>query len=139
MIHLLLTEKENSRGVNLTDIIKKSNKLKIVGVTENSIEILYGLIQNRVDLMIIDKSLKNISDSDCAGMVSKLNIDVKILLLLEDEKELATNWNPTLFAGYILKSYSAEKIVNTIEQVMNVKPRGYFVEKGEVVRQVAFN
>ena len=122
MIHVLLTEEKTLNGCYLKNILDKNENLNIVGVAENSIEILYALIQNRVDLMIIDKSLININDSDCAGMVSKLNIDLKIVLLLDDEKELAKAWNPGLFAGYILKSYSPEEIYKSINHIMNLEP-----------------
>lgn len=139
MIHVLLTEKETSSGYYLKNIVKKNKKLNFVGLAQNSIEILYALIQQRVDLMIIDQSLKNINRSDCAGMVSKLNIDVKILLLLENEQELATHWNPDLFAGYILKTYSPLEILETIENVMNIKSQNYFIEKDEMARQAVLN
>jgi two-component SAPR family response regulator len=64
MIHILLTENEAPDGYYLKNILQKNTKLNIVGVTENSIEILYALIQNQVDLMIIDRKLKCINDID---------------------------------------------------------------------------
>lgn len=139
MIHVLLTEKESSGGSFLKDLLEESDKLDIVAVSHNSIEILYALIQNPVDLMIIDKSLKNINGSDCAGMISKLNIDVKIILLLENEQELASVQNLDMFTGYILKTDSPKKLVATIEQTMNNRPRNYTVDKGELARQAMFN
>ncbi len=138
MIHILLTEKKTATGYFLRNILEKKEYLNIVGVPENSIEILYALIQKRVDLMIIDKSLKSINDSDCAGMVSKLNIDVKLLLLLDDEKELAKSWNPELFAGYILKSYSPEEIIETIMHIVTPKPKKIRVQKGNFARQTVY-
>lgn len=137
MIHILLTEQPTTEAQQLKNILEKQDSIKIVGMPENSIEILYALIQNRVDLMIIDKSIKNINESDCAGMVSKLNIDVKILLLLDDEAEIAKLWNPDLFGGYILKSYSPEKIMEAIKHIMNPKPKSFSVKKGSFAKQMA--
>jgi DNA-binding NarL/FixJ family response regulator len=138
MIHVLLTEKKNATGFQLKAFLEKKEYINIVGVTENSIEILYALIQNRVDLMIIDKSLKNINEADCAGMVSKLNIDVKIILLLEDEKELASTWNPDLFAGYILKNYSPGEIMETIAHIMNPNPKSLIAQKGNFASEAVY-
>jgi len=135
MIHVLLAEQKLSKGYLIKNILEKKEYLNVVGVPENSIEILYALIQNPVDLIILDKSLKNINDTDCAGMVSKLNIDVKIILLLDDEKDIPTSWNPELFAGYILKNQSPEKIIQTITQVMFKAPKSFVVQNDNFARQ----
>lgn len=135
MIHVLLTEQKNAKGYQLGKLLEKRPIFNIVGVPENSIEILYALIQNPVDLLIIDKSLKYINDSDCAGMVSKLNIDVKILLLLDDESEIPKSWNPKLFAGYLLKSQSPEDVIQTITRVMFKKPKNLVVQEENFARQ----
>ncbi len=135
MIHVLLAEQKLSKGYLIKNILEKKEYFNVVGVPENSIEILYALIQNPVDLIIIDKSLKNINDADCAGMVSKLNIDVKIILLLDDEKDISTSWNPELFAGYILKSQSPEELIQTITQVMFNAPKSFVVKNENFARQ----
>jgi DNA-binding NarL/FixJ family response regulator len=132
-----LNEKETTGGYYLKNILQKNKSLYIVGVAENSIETLYALIQNQVDLMIIDKNLKSINDIDCAGMISKLNIDVKILLLLDDDKEF-NNLKPGLFAGYILRRHSPGEIFKSIEHVLNTKLDNFILPQDEFAGQAVY-
>jgi len=135
MIHVLLTEQKHTNGYYLKNILDEKQYFKIVGITENSIEILYTLIQNPVDVLIIDNSLNSINNTDCAGMVSKLNIDVKIILLLKDESEISTSWNPGLFAGYIFKTQSQQEVIQAITQIMYKKSKSFVVQNEHYTRQ----
>jgi len=120
-MNILLTIDSKSNGGDLSSELKKIPDVKIIGLTENSIEVLYALIQNQVDLMIIDNSLKSLSAKDCYGMVQKLNIPVKILLLVDAEEEFMSIENPDYFDGYLLRSSNVEDIVAGIESAKKIQ------------------
>jgi DNA-binding NarL/FixJ family response regulator len=120
-MNILLTIDSKSNGSDLKSELKKIPGVRIIGLTENSIEVLYALIQNQVDLMIIDNSLKSLSAKDCYGMVQKLNIPVKILLLVDAEEEFMLVENPDCFDGYLLRNSNVEDIVAGIESAKNIQ------------------
>jgi hypothetical protein len=70
-------------------------------------------------------------------MISKLNINVKILLLLDEDQEFVT-LKPGLFAGYILRRHSPGEIFKTIEQVMNVKLDSFISHQDEFAGQAVY-
>lgn len=125
MIHVLLTEKENSRGYYLQNIVKRSKRLNVVSVTQNSIEILYALIQQRVDLMIIDNGLIGLSARDCCGMVQKLNIPVKIILLVDSKEEYDSVCDSDCFVGYLLRKSTPDEVLEKISKVLDEKLSGF--------------
>jgi DNA-binding NarL/FixJ family response regulator len=123
MIRILIVDDQNFTRQALQAILEAEVDFQVVGKATNGSEALEYLEQTPVDITLVDLEMPEMSGLTVTKILGQRFPDTKVIILSShDDKD---NINAAVEAGargYLLKSTSAQEIVDTIRAIQ----RGYF-------------
>ena len=106
----------------IKNLIKKHDRLQVVGEVSDGDELLDFLKIEPVDMVILDISMRKINGVEVVGRVKEKYPGIKILMLtMHDSQQVFYNAMVAGADGYLLKDDSGEELLIAIEKVQNGK------------------
>jgi len=106
----------------IKNIIKKDEKLQVVGEVSNGKELMAFLEESEVDMIILDISMPGIGGMEATGLVKSKYPLVKILMLtMHKNKQYFYNAMAAGADGYLMKDDSDQELLIAIEKVLSGK------------------
>lgn len=106
----------------IKNIIKKDEKLSVVGEVSNGKELVDFLEESEVDMIILDISMPGIGGMEAIGLVKKKYPWIKILMLtMHKNKQYFYNAMSAGADGYLMKDDSDEELLVAIDKVLTGK------------------
>ena len=123
MIKILIVDDQNFTRQALQAILETEADFEVVGKATNGLEAFKYLEQSSIDIIIVDLEMPEMSGLTVTETIRERFPQTKVIILSShDDKD---NINAAVEAGakgYLLKSTSAQEIVDTIRAIQ----RGYF-------------
>jgi len=108
--------------VGLQSLLDKIENIEVAGAMSNAFEAIPFLKNNKVDVVLLDINLPDISGIDLCKKINKEFPQVKILgISTFSERSYISRMIENGASGYLIKSASKEEIADAIETVMNGK------------------
>jgi DNA-binding NarL/FixJ family response regulator len=123
MIRILIVDDQNFTRQALQAILEAEIDFEVVGKATNGAEALKYLEQRPVDITLVDLEMPEMSGLTVTKILGQRFPDTKVIILSSHDDQ--DNINAAVEAGargYLLKSTSAQEIVDTIRAIQ----RGYF-------------
>jgi DNA-binding NarL/FixJ family response regulator len=123
MIRILIVDDQNFTRQALQAILEAEIDFEVVGKATNGAEALKYLEQKPVDITLVDLEMPEMSGLTVTKILGQRFPDTKVIILSSHDDQ--DNINAAVEAGargYLLKSTSAQEIVDTIRAIQ----RGYF-------------
>jgi len=106
----------------IKNLIKKHDRLQVVGEVSDGDELLDFLKIEPVDMVILDISMRKINGVEVVGRMKEKYPGIKILMLtMHDSQQVFYNAMVAGADGYLLKDDSGEELLIAIEKVQNGK------------------
>jgi DNA-binding NarL/FixJ family response regulator len=123
MIKILIVDDQNFTRQALQAILEAEGDFEVVGKATNGTEAVEYLEQKPVDITLVDLEMPEMSGLTVTKILGKRFPDTKVLILSShDDKDSINAAVEAGARGYLLKSTSAQEIVDTIRAIQ----RGYF-------------
>lgn len=123
MIRILIVDDQNFTRQALQAILETEVDFEIVGKAPNGVEAIKYLDKTSVDIVIVDLEMPEMSGLTVTEKIRERFPETKVIILSSHDDR--NNINAAVEAGakgYLLKSTSAQEIVDTIRAIQ----RGYF-------------
>jgi DNA-binding NarL/FixJ family response regulator len=106
----------------IKNIIKKNDKLRVVGEVSNGEELMVSLENAEVDMIILDISMPGIGGMEATRLVKSKYPWIKILMLtMHKNKQYFYNAMAAGADGYLMKDDSDQELLIAIEKVLSGK------------------
>lgn len=123
MIRILIVDDQNFTRQALQAILEAEVDFQVVGKATNGNEALKYLEQKPVDITLIDLEMPEMSGLTVTKILGQRFPDTRVIILSSHDDQDSINAAVEAGArGYLLKSTSAQEIVDTIRAIQ----RGYF-------------
>jgi DNA-binding NarL/FixJ family response regulator len=123
MIRILIVDDQNFTRQALQAILEAEIDFQVVGKATNGTEALQYLEQRPVDITLVDLEMPEMSGLTVTKILGQRFPDTKVIILSSHDDQDSINAAVEAGArGYLLKSTSAQEIVDTIRAIQ----RGYF-------------
>ncbi|MGL4880785.1 MAG: response regulator [Waterburya sp.] len=123
MIRILIVDDQNFTRQALQAILEAEVDFQVVGKATNGNEALKYLEQRPVDIILVDLEMPEMSGLTVTKILGQRFPDTKVIILSSHDDQDSINAAVEAGArGYLLKSTSAQEIVDTIRAIQ----RGYF-------------
>jgi two-component system, LytTR family, response regulator len=122
----IIIDDEYPARMELRYFIEKYEELEIVGEFEDSMSALSFFEKNSVDIIFLDINMPNMNGMALAKLISKFETKPQIIFITAYGEYAVDAFSIKAF-DYILKPYSEERIIKTldslIEKNMTEKPK----------------
>jgi DNA-binding NarL/FixJ family response regulator len=106
----------------LQSLLEKIENIEVAGAVSNAFEAIPFLKKNKVDVVLLDINLPDISGIDLCKKIHKEFPQIKILgISTFSERSYISRMIENGASGYLIKSASKEEIADAIETAMNGK------------------
>lgn len=123
MIKILIVDDQNFTRQALQAILETEADFEVVGKATNGMEALKYLEQSQVDIIIVDLEMPQMNGLTVTQRIKERFPLTKVIILSSHDDKKSINAAVEAGAkGYLLKSTSAQEIVDTIRAIQ----RGYF-------------
>ncbi|MGL5793539.1 MAG: response regulator [Waterburya sp.] len=123
MIRILIVDDQNFTRQALQAILEAEVDFQVVGKATNGNEALKYLEQRPIDITLVDLEMPEMSGLTVTKILGERFPDTKVIILSSHDDQDSINAAVEAGArGYLLKSTSAQEIVDTIRAIQ----RGYF-------------
>ncbi len=113
----IIIDDEYPARMELRYFIEKYEELEIVGEFEDSMSALGFFEQNSVDVIFLDINMPNMNGMTLAKLISKFEIKPQIIFISAYEEYAVDAFSIKAF-DYILKPYSEERIIKTLDSLI---------------------
>ena len=116
---VLIYEDNTSLRESLNTLLTLSQKYQVLGAFEDCSKVIEQLEAAHPDVILMDIDLPGISGIEAVKQIRRVNKEVQIIMLTVFDDN--THVYDALYAGangYLLKKYISDKLVNSIEEVL---------------------
>jgi len=114
----IIIDDEYPARMELRYFIEKYNELEIIGEFEDSISVLNFFEKNSVDVIFLDINMPNMNGMVLAKLISKFKIKPQIIFITAYGEYAVDAFSIKAF-DYILKPYSEERIIKTLDSLID--------------------
>jgi len=118
-MNCIIVDDEIPAREELKYFINTFSNMEIKKECDNGLSALKYLEKNNVDILFLDISMEGIDGMDLARIIGKMNIKTKIIFITA-YKEYAVDAFEIQAFDYLLKPYSKERIISTLERIENI-------------------
>ena len=122
LIKVLIIEDNDLFRKSLTNVINKSSKMKCAGAYISAEDALKDIEQKELkpQVVLMDIGLPGITGVECISYIKDLSHETKIIMLtIHDDDDNIFKAVCSGAAGYLLKDMQPEKIIESIEEVLD--------------------
>ena len=122
LIKVLIIEDNDLFRKSLTNVINKSSKMKCAGAYISAEDALKDIEQKELkpQVVLMDIGLPGITGVECISYIKDLSHETKIIMLtIHDDDDNIFKAVCSGAAGYLLKDMQPERIIESIEEVLN--------------------
>jgi len=113
----IIIDDEYPARMELRYFIEKYKELEIIGEFEDSMSVLNFFEKNSVDIIFLDINMPNMNGMVLAKLISKFEIKPKIIFITAYGEYAVDAFSIKAF-DYILKPYSEERIIKTLDSLI---------------------
>lgn len=118
MINVLIADDHTMFVDGIASILKDENNINVVGTCYNGAEIIDFVAKNKVDLILLDVNLPDISGIDVCKLINDKYPNIKILAIsMFNEESYVSEILNNGALGYILKNTGREELLKAIDTV----------------------
>ena len=112
-------------------MLDQEAEIKVVQIVESGREAIEFLQSNKVDVLILDLSMPEMTGLEVLDELERSQIKVKTLILtMHDQEELVRKVIKKNIQGYVLTNTNQEKLIHAIQEIA----KGYTFYDNEVLR-----
>jgi len=127
MIDILITDDHQMFREGMASLINNIDGFRIVGEASTGRESLDFITKNKVDVILMDYNMPDLTGLEAILEIRKRGEDVKVIMLtMHNKREIIRDVLKAGADGYLLKDSSREQLVEAITEVNN--GGSYFVE-----------
>ena len=131
MIRLLICDDHRLIAEGMELMLDQEAEIKVVQIVESGREAIEFLQSNKVDVLILDLSMPEMTGLEVLDELERSQIKVKTLILtMHDQEELVRKVIKKNIQGYVLKNTNQEKLIHAIQEIA----KGYTFYDNEVLR-----
>lgn len=124
-IHILIVDDHPVVLEGMKALLQDNDMVEVKACCSNGQDALAFLLENRVDVILLDINLPDISGIDLCKLIKQQYADIHIVAISNyNERSMITKMLQNGATGYVLKNASAEEIIDAIRAV--VKKTVYF-------------
>ncbi|HWR44224.1 response regulator transcription factor [Sporomusa sp.] len=99
-------------------LLKSDPRLEVIGEADNGQEVLNKLVNLKVDILVLDISMPQMSGLDCIGRIRDCHPEIRILMLsMHEDKNYIINAMKLGAAGYVPKASADTELFDAIHEV----------------------
>lgn len=118
MINVLIADDHTMFVDGIASILKDENNINVVGTCYNGAEIIDFVAKNKVDLILLDVNLPDISGIEVCKLINNKYPSIKILAIsMFNEESYVSEILNNGALGYILKNTGREELLKAIDTV----------------------
>jgi len=120
MIKVMIFDDSDDRRQSLIDLIKLNNDFACVGAYSNCNQIQENIRLKWPDIVLMDIRMPGIDGIEGTRLIKKIDPSIKVIIqtIYEDDEKIFQSLKAGA-EGYLLKSTSADKILQNISDVFN--------------------
>ncbi len=127
MIDILIADDHQMFREGIVSLINSIDGMNVVGEASNGQKSLDFLDENKVDIVLMDYNMPDLTGLEAILEIRKKKISVKIIMLtMHNKREIIREVLKAGADGYLLKDSSREQLIEAITQVN--EGEAYFVE-----------
>jgi DNA-binding NarL/FixJ family response regulator len=127
MIDILIADDHQMFREGIVSLVNGIEGMNVVGEASNGQKSLDFLASNRVDIVLMDYNMPDLTGLEALLEIRKKKINVKIIMLtMHNKREIIREVLKAGADGYLLKDSSREQLIEAITQVNDGD--SYFVE-----------
>ena len=122
LIKVLIIEDNDLFRKSLANVVNKSSKMKCAGAYISAEDALKDIEQKELkpQVVLMDIGLPGITGVECISYIKDLSRETKIIMLtIHDDDDNIFKAVCSGAAGYLLKDMHPDKIIDSIEEVLN--------------------
>ncbi|MFC6103203.1 response regulator transcription factor [Olivibacter domesticus] len=124
-IHILIVDDHPVVLEGMKALLQDNDMVEVDACCSNGQDALAFLLENKVDVILLDINLPDISGIDLCKLIKQQYADIHIVAISNyNERSMITKMLQNGATGYVLKNASAEEIIDAIRAV--VKKTVYF-------------
>lgn len=139
MLNMLIVENDLKYAkILISTILKNEENIRLIDIAVNETETLKILKENKIDIILLEFSSKEIDGIRILNTLVKnnnLEYTKSIIILVDNEKRINSIQSPLIYS-YELKPVNPRKLLNEIDNIKKIKKINNLEEK--IIKQLNF-